>query len=197
MENLNYKKYFIITLIVALSISALIGIIIFLFGDFGEIEIQLLLTTLSIGGYSLTGLCSSIIYNRKDLKAFSIYGMLISIIGFISTIMAIWEIFDFENLWKTIAILIILTVGTAHASLLLQIKTNIEKVKLLMTVTISLISVICLMLIYSTINEFSENEFYYRMLGMIGILVVLGTIITPMLNNLDFKNDKKTTANKL
>ncbi len=105
MENLNYKKYFIITLIVALSISALIGIIIFLFGDFGEIEIQLLLTTLSIGGYSLTGLCSYIIYNRKDLKAFSIYGMLISINGFISTIMAIWEIFDFENLWKTIAIL--------------------------------------------------------------------------------------------
>ncbi len=194
MENLNYKKYFIVTLIVALSIGALIGIIIFLFGDFGEIEVQLLLTTLSFGGYSLTGLCSSIIYNRKDLTAFSIYGMLISIIGFISTIMAIWEIFDFGNLWKIIAILIILTVGTAHTSLLLQIKTNIEKVKLLMTVTISLISIICLMLIYSTINEFSENEFYYRMLGVIGILVVLGTILTPILNKMDLKNDKKTTA---
>ena len=195
MENLNYKKYFLTTLVVALSISALIGIIIFLFSDFGEIEIQLLLTTLSIGGYSLTGLCSSIIYNREDLKAFSIYGMLISIVGFITTILGIWEILDFGNLWKIIAIFIILSVGTAHASLIMLIKTNIEKVKLLMTVTISFISVICLMLIYSTINEFSETEFYYRMLGVIGILIVLGTIVTPILNKMDLKNDKKTVSN--
>ena len=92
MKNLDFKKYFLRTLVIALSISALIGIFIFLLGDFGETEFRLLVTTLTIGGYSLTGLCSATIQNRKEFKVFSTIGMLVSILGFLAAIVAIWEL---------------------------------------------------------------------------------------------------------
>ncbi|MDX1331403.1 MAG: hypothetical protein R3252_00115, partial [Robiginitalea sp.] len=83
MVDINYKKYFLRTLIVALVISAVIGIVIFLVGDFGETEIKLLFTTLAIGGFSLTGLSSSTIHNRAELKLFALIGMLISVLAFL------------------------------------------------------------------------------------------------------------------
>ena len=66
----NLRKTFLITMIISLSISALIGIIIFLFGDFGDSEVKILLTTLSIGGFSLTGLCCSVLYEKKNIFNF-------------------------------------------------------------------------------------------------------------------------------
>ena len=182
MDNLNLKKYFLRTLIVALSISALVGIFIFIFGDFGETEVRLLLTTLTIGGYSLTGLCSSTIQNRNDLRTFSVIGILISILGFITTIGAIWELIDFNNIWQPMVIVMVLSVAIGHISLLLQIRPRTDSIKYALTGTIVFISIVALMLIKSILSEFSESEIYYRLLGVFSILDVLGTIGTPIMN---------------
>ncbi|MCB0374840.1 MAG: hypothetical protein KDD04_02880, partial [Sinomicrobium sp.] len=74
MVKVNYRKYFLTALIVALSVSALIGILVFLLGDFGETEMRILMTTLTIGGFSLTGLSSAVIYHRDRLRVFSVAG---------------------------------------------------------------------------------------------------------------------------
>ena len=189
MENNDYKKYFLRILIVALSISALIGIFTFLVGDFGETEIQLLLTTLTIGGFSLTGLCSSTIQNRKELKVFSTIGMFVSILGFLVTIGAIWEIIDFDDIWQIMLIFIILSVAIAHISLLLQIRPGTDNIRYSLTVTIIFVSIVGLMLIKSTLTEFDESEFYFRLLGVFSILDVLGTIATPILNRITEKKE--------
>ncbi len=184
MNNIDFKKYFLKTLIIALSVSALIGILIFLVGDFGETEVRLLLTTLTIGGFSLTGLCSAIIQNRSGLKAFSITGMLISIIGFLITICTIWVLFELDDIWKAVLISIILSTAIAHASLLLQIRYNTDNIKYSLIGTIVFIAFVALMLIKSTLTEFDESEFYFRLLGVFSILDVLGTIVTLILNRL-------------
>ena len=64
-QNFDFKKIFLITMVISLSISALIGIFVFLLGDFGETDFKLLMTTLTIGGYSLTGLCCSVLYEKR------------------------------------------------------------------------------------------------------------------------------------
>ena len=189
MNDIDYKKYFLRTLVVALSISALIGIFIFLFGDFGETEFRILLTTLTIGCYSLTGLCSATIQNRTDLKSFSIIGMIISVIGFLITIGAIWDFFDFEGLWKVIMIFIILPVSIAHASLLLQIRPKTDNIKYSLIGTIVFISLVALMLMKSTLTEFDESKLYYKLLGVFSILDVLGIIATPILNRITEKKE--------
>jgi hypothetical protein len=189
MENLDFKKYFLRTLVIALSVSALIGIFIFLIGDFGETEIRLLLTTLTIGGYSLTGLCSATNQKQPNLKSFSLLGMLISVIGFAVTIGAIWEIIDFNDIWKTMVVFIILSVAIAHISLLLLITPKTANVRYSLIGTIVFVSIVALMLIKSTMTEFEESEFYFRLLGVFSILDILGTIATPIINRITEKKE--------
>ncbi len=184
MDNLNLKKYFLWTLIVAFSISAVIGIFIFIFGDFGEIEVKLLLTTLAIGGYSLTGLSCSVIYIRNHLKIFSIIGIMTSIFACLITIITTWEIIDIDDIWKTMIIFIILSVTMAHISLLFQIRPKMNNIKYLLIATIIFISIVAIMLIKLTIFEFEEDE-YFRTLGVFSILAILGTIATPIMNRIN------------
>lgn len=84
---MNYKKYLLISLIVALVISALIGIYIFLFSDGTETEMNVLSTTVSIGVFSLIGLCCATLQNRKGLKWLSILGVfaILDVLGTITT----------------------------------------------------------------------------------------------------------------
>ncbi len=189
MGDFNYRKYFLRTMIIALVISAVIGIIIFLVGEFGETEIKLLLTTLAIAGYSLTGLSSSTIHNHTKFKSFSVIGMLVSVLGFLTSIILLWEIIDPDDMWQTVLIFIFLSISIAHISLLLQISPKTNNIKYALIGTIVFISIVALMLIKSTINEFEENEFYFRLLGVFAILDVLGTITTPILNRMSEKKE--------
>jgi hypothetical protein len=186
---LNYKKLFLSTLIIALSISAAIGIFIFLTGDFGDTQSRILATTVAIGGFCLTGLCSSIIHHRDHLKAFSVFGMITSVVGFVVAFAAIWNVIDFEDVWQALLILIILSITLAHISLLLILRPKNIGIKTTLVTTIVFISIVSLMLIYSTICEFDEDEFYYRILGVFAILDVLGTITTPILNKISESKD--------
>lgn len=175
-------------MIISLSVSALIGIIVFLFGNFGSTEIRLLLTTLSIGGYSLTGMCCSILYERKLFPSFSIVGTGISIIGFIYTILTIWEIIALDEVWKGLLIFIILSWSSAHSSLLLLIESNKTVVKSSLSATLIFIGIVAIMLIVLVLGEISITESFYRWLGVCAILDVLGTIATPILNRIVYLN---------
>ena len=183
-QNFNFKKIFLITMIISLSISALIGVFVFLFGNFGETEFRLLMTTLTIGGYSLTGLCCSVLYEKRKLAPLALFGIVISVIGFIYTILLIWEFIDFwdEDSWKALIIFLVLAFSTAHSCLLLLIKSNKSLVNIALSATLIFISIVALMLIIMVLNEFDLGEFSFRLLGVFAILDVLGTIITPILN---------------
>jgi hypothetical protein len=188
-KAINFKKIFLYCLVIALSLSALIGIFIFLIGEFAETELRLLLTTLTIGGYSLTALCSATIYNRNALRVFSIIGMGVTAIGFVVTIIPIWEFIEIDDIWKTMIIFIILTVAIAHTSLLLQIKPKTKNIKYSMIVTIFFISTVTLMLIRSTLKEYDTTEIEGRLIGVLFILDVLGTVVTPIFNRIPVKKD--------
>ena len=187
----NYKKFFLRTFIFALSVSALIGIIIFLIGDFGETEAKVLSTTLAIGGFSITALSCSTIYKRDEFRAFSLIGMLISSFGFLFTVSAIWVLFESDYNWVAQAVFtfIILSISTAHGSLLLQIRAKTKNIKYSLIATIIFISIVALMLIKATINDFENSDFFFRILGVFAILDVLGTFTTPILNNITDKKD--------
>ncbi len=184
-SNLNFKKIFLISLVVSLSISALLGIIILLVGDFGKIQFKTLLTTLTIGGFSLTGLCCATLLEKKRFSAFSIIGIILSVWGFLFITSLIWEIIAwdaFDNIWKIMIASIILAVSTAHASLLLLIKSDKKIVNVSLAITLLFISLVALELIIFVFNEFINNEeIWWRTLGAFAILDVLGTIVTPIL----------------
>ncbi len=183
--DFNFKKIFLITLIISLSISALLGIIIFLIGEFGHTQTRILLTTLTIGGFSLTGLCCATLLDRKRFSIFAIIGMIISVLGFLFTTSLIWEIIDWDSsnvISRTVIIVIVLAFSTAHASLLLLIKSDKTLVNVSLSTTLLFLSLVALELIILVINEFGNVEnVWWRILGVFAILDVLGTIVTPIL----------------
>lgn len=184
-QNFNSKKTFLLTMIISLSISALIGIFVFLFGDFGRTEFRLLMTTLTIGGYSLTGLCCSVLYKKRKFTPLALSGMVISVIGFLYTVLVFWEAIDldYDFTLKALIIFIILAASTAHSCLLLLIKSEKSLVNSALSATIVFISIVAFMLIILILNELDGvGDFYFRLLGVFAILDVLGTIVTPILN---------------
>lgn len=192
-KTIRWKRAFLITMIVSLSISALIGIIIFLFGDFGETEARLLMTTLTVGGYSLTGLCCSVLYEKGKFPALAVSGMAISVIGFLYSVLAIWEVIQLDNKFtgETLATLVILAFSTAHAALLLLIESGKPVVNGALAATMLFIAIVAGMLIGLVVNGFGDvGEFYYRLLGVFAILDVLGTIVTPILHKVNSRDQE-------
>jgi len=183
-NTMNYKKYFLISLIAALGLSALVGIYIFLFGDAEETEMRILTTTLAIGVFSLLGLSCATLQNREGLRWLSITGVIIPIIAFIITVYGIWSDSEIKDLWKAAGIATTLAVGLAHVSLLLLIRIKSSKTKYVLAATILFIIIVSVMFINGILCDFEQGEFYFRLLGVFAILDVLGTITTPLLNKL-------------
>jgi hypothetical protein len=181
-STLNLKKTFLISLVVSLSISALIAIFIFLFSDgFGESELKILFTTLVIGLFSLTGLCNSTLYEKGRQSLLTISGMVLSAIGFVLLTGTIWEIIRLSDN-RPIFVVIVLVIATAHSSLLLLIQPNNKIVRASLNATLFFIVAVAITLILLVWNEFRDIDvFYYRLLGVFAVLDVLGTIVTPIL----------------
>ncbi len=71
-DSIPLKQTLLRTLIGALILSALIGIYAFLFGDFGETEVKILLTTLTISYFSVTSLACAAAFEKKNLPLTSV-----------------------------------------------------------------------------------------------------------------------------
>jgi len=180
MEQTHHlKKTFLITMIVALCISALIGVIIFLIGNFGRIEMRILTTTISIGIYSLIGLGFSVLYEKRKLFLFSSTGLILAILSFIVTVLSIWDIIGGDLTWKSQLIFFILAVSFLHISLILLAKDEKTYVNVVVSLTIFFISLVAFLLIILILAEIRE-EFFFRFLGATAILDGLGTIVTPI-----------------
>src|SRR5690625_6063495 len=110
--------------------------------------------------------------------------MLTAVTGFVITTGAIWEVIDIEDIWKTMVIFIILSAAMSHVSLLLQIRTSDHTSRSILIATIASVTITALMLIKSTLTNFHESEFYFRMLGAFAILDVLVTIAAPVMSRI-------------
>lgn len=152
-------------------------------GNFRETEFKLLLTTLTVGVYSLTGLCSSVLYGRKKYITFAFLGIIVSVLGFLMTVGTIWKIVDFNGVWKSVEIFIILAFSIAHSSLLLLARSDKNLINSCITATIGFIIAVALILIYLVLAK--DEVIYYRLLGVFAVLDVLGTIVTPILKKLN------------
>lgn len=180
----RFKTIFLRILVGAIAIAAFIANGLFLFGRFGDVEIRILITTLALGGFSLTALCSSRIYNKPQLQGFSLTGMAVSVIGFMLMVLFVWELLETEWSWTIAADFIILSGAFAHISLLLLIEPRTTLNHWIRNITFVCIGVVGLMLIWGTASEFENSEFFFRILGVFAILDVLGTILVPVLNKM-------------
>ena len=182
-KNFSLRKFLLYVLIFALVLSAGAGIVVLLIGSWGEYEEKVLLTTGSLGMYSIFALSCSLLYDRGRYKAFALAGPLVSALGYLLMLVLIWgERDSVEVLWKYEGSLGIAAFTLAHSCLLLLLVPRHALVRWLLSLTLFFNACFALLCIIILLTEYDgENDFWYRLIGIFAILGVLGAILTPLI----------------
>ncbi len=179
---MSLSKVFITILIGSLIIGSAISIGIFLFGEFGSTESRILGSIAALGFFSLAGLCSSTIYESDKYRRVSIAGVISATMAFILVLTAIWEIIEMDWFAKPTIISIVLAIAIAHVSLLLRIDPENKDVTLIRRWTVVSVIVLAALLIVGLLLELYDYDFFIRLVGVVAILDVLGTVLVPILH---------------
>lgn len=184
------KKIALKALIFTFIISAVLGISIIFLDLWNDITGKILLSTIIIFGFSIPGLSCSTNYEKAKDKIFSTIGILTCIISCIYLLLLTWEFLDFDSFddlnWKFILSGILLSSSFGHISLLLSIDSKEKIVNYFKNGTIILSVIIDILLL---LMIFLKIEIEWKLLAMIAILIVLGTIVSPLLKKLNNKTN--------
>lgn len=120
--------------------------------------------------------------------------MTICFVSCIYFLLLIWEIFNFDFLdnllWKFVLTCILLSISFGHMCLLLLINSTEKIVKIFRNGTITLSTIMDLFLL---IEIFVETELNWKLLSILAILMVLGTIVTPLLDKLNSRTNSSNS----
>lgn len=177
----SFRRFFVIGLISALSVSALIAVVIFAVGNFGETEFRILGTTASVAGFSLVGLCCSLIGERPPFQMFGTIGILLAAVSIILVEIMIWSEVSSRGFYNMTAATNVLAIGMAHAALVLLAYGPRPKLNLVIIGTVVLIAILASMILYLIFSQKFPGESFLRILGSVAILDALGTVVTPLL----------------
>lgn len=185
----GFRRIAIVFIIVSLTIAALFGIVTLLTGEFGELQGKILLTTLLLAGFSITALCHLAVVGRT-LRIVGFIGIAVSGLAFITGAILIWRSWEnWSDVWeltlKTFAVFAIAAASLAHANLLLLLgERRNQIVRIGLWVTLGLIALLAVLIILPIVTDGDipgdNGEPYWRALGVVAILDVLGTIVLPV-----------------
>lgn len=120
--------------------------------------------------------------------------MTICFVSCIYFLLLIWEIFNFDFLdnllWKFVLTCILLSISFGHMCLLLLINSTEKIVKIFRNSTITLSIIMDLFLL---IEIFVETELNWKLLSILAILMVFGTIVTPLLDKLNSRTNSSNS----
>lgn len=180
------KKGILYLLIATFSISALLGIGIIILDLWNELTLKVMLTTLTIFGFSVPALCCATLRDKTDEKVFPIIGIVTSIIGGLYTLLLLWEIIDYDffgetDVYKWLIEFIILSASFGHISLMLLINSNDNTVLMTRNGTIIVSIALDFLLTFLIFIPDFEDLVVWQFYAILAILIVLGTIVTPIL----------------
>jgi hypothetical protein len=178
----QFRRVFLYGLLGCFVVGATTAIVALLSLELGEFQAKILLTTLSLGAYSLTGVCCAILADQRRYSIFAGLGIAASIVGALFAILTNWQfVTGLEILLKGRFSLLVIAISFGHAALLLLLQTTDPVVRTLRMVTLGIIALVALLLLGITLNPISLN-YAWSILGVFGVLDVLGTLATPILH---------------
>jgi ssDNA-binding Zn-finger/Zn-ribbon topoisomerase 1 len=186
---MSRKKIALWFLIVSVAISAVLGIIAILTGNFGEFELRIIFSTLTISAASIGALACGAAGEAGRYKALSTIGIALAIFAAVLLILGIWFEPHGEQFWKFTASTSVVAAATAHACLLslAKLARRFAWSRSLAVVTIYLLATFIILSIYFE----PTSDFGLRLIGTTSIIVAAITIITPIFHRLsrdDFHN---------
>jgi hypothetical protein len=185
---MNLKKLFLYSLIISVAVSALIGIGVVLFGNFGEFEAKILLTNFTVTCLSILGLACGAYYETRRGRMLPVSGILMSVVSAVLCVYVIWKWNTIsDDLGKTTLTTSILATVFAHLSLISIARLDLRfKWSLyLLYLADAILSIIFLSLIWFEPNF--DSGTLSKVIGVLTISIAALTIMTPVFHRLSFK----------
>jgi hypothetical protein len=169
--------------IVALCITALIAIVAVMTARFDETEAKFLMTHVAVAAYSLFALGIAAVADRRPRTA--IAGWTACGAGLVLALVSIWAGLDGaenDNLYRWTWILFVVAFTSAHASLIdsRRRESDGSAVQTISTLTIATVVLMGVLVAGGVARAESVGTPYLRLLGVIGVLDVLGTLVLPI-----------------
>jgi hypothetical protein len=161
--------------IVSFSVAALMGILALLSGgDFGETEIRVLLTTVIVGTESVAMLCYLASFGKR-FAAVGYVGAPLSLAAAALALFLTWGGDSDDSTVKAFGVSLALAASLAQASLLLSVRRQVSAA---LAGTLAAVGVVALMVVGAIVQEGDVGgDGYWRLLGVVAILDVLGTVV--------------------
>ncbi len=187
---MNLKRLFLYTLIGSVVVSALIGIGVILLGDFGEIEVRVLMTTLTVTVTSILGLANGAYYETGRGRRLGVVGVVVSIIAAVMTLLIIWNVIDDNQMFMKIAVTaMILAISLSHLSLLSLARLDRRFEWSNMAARIVIGSLVGLILFIVWLEPSGNSGLLPRIMGILAILTASITVVTPVFHKLSSSGD--------
>lgn len=185
------KQFCLWSMIGFLSLSALLAIVSLLSGHFGETQLKVILTTLTISGASICGMACSAFIEKRGMARLGGVGIACASMAAMLSIGGIWSEVDMEVYWKTTITLIIISVAFAHC-LLLFIPILASSYRWSQMGAAVFIFILAIQMILAVHSDVFQNADYFRFIGIVAVIVVLLTLIIPICSKLSSLKPEKS-----
>lgn len=193
MKGADLRKSFLYVLIGSVGISAIFGIAVILFGDFGEFEIRVLLTTLTLAVTSILGLACGACIEAGRGRILPIAGIILSVLAALALLLIIWDALDDNEAFiKSTLTLVTLAVACSHLSLLRLAKLDrrFEWSYSVAFVCDWLLAAIILYLMW--FEPEGDSDVIFRVMAVLSIVIAAVTVVTPVFYKLS--NTERSAA---
>lgn len=183
------KRIFLYSLIASVTVSAVLGIVVILLGDYGETEVRILLTTLTITAMSILGLACGAYYETERAALLPIAGVISTVIAGVMTLVTIWSSADGTIFVKTELTALIAAVAFAHISLLSLARLD-HRFSWSRTAALILDgSLVGILLFLLWFEPDGNGDIIFRIIGVLAILIGAVTVMTPVFHKLSHGPD--------
>lgn len=188
---MNLKRLFLYLLIGSVAFSAVVGIGVILFGNFGDLEVRVLMTTLTVTVTSILGLACGAYYESGRGRTLPLAGIVFTIVAALMTFLIIWNVLDENKIFiKSTTTMMLLAVSASHLSLLsiARLDRRFAWSRIAAFVCVSLLAGILLFIMW--FEPEGDSDIVSRTIGVLSILIASITVITPVFHKLSREENK-------
>lgn len=181
------RRKFLIAAIVSISLAALLGVWAVVSGDFGWLELRVLLTTFTVGGASVCGMgCGMALDSGRGVR-WGWFGLWGTGLAALMTIGGIWAEPHGDLYWRVTAVIACATFPFVYTALTAQARLSAGSVWV-RWVAVGLSIAVAAILIGMIVTD-DSNEAVLRLLAALGILLAALSVVLPVLHRLQREAD--------
>ena len=182
MNHDEARKLSLKLFIAFLGITALVAIVCVLAGEFGELQVKILLTSTTISAASICSMACAAFIGKRKLPVLGLAGIGFAVVCATLVILGVWAEIEAEGFWKLTGSIAVVAIALPHAFLLLLPELDAAHRWIQPASAVS-IGVLALQIIAAIFGEI-ESEGYYQILAAVAIIVGLETLVVPILMKL-------------